>query len=60
MIIADFFQGVFVIIILFVVTIYLFLNISWDQVSDSLEQTPVKLANEEIEALKKDESFLSL
>ena len=39
---------------------HLFFNISWDQVSDSLEQTPVKLANEEIEALKKDESFLSL
>ena len=31
---------------------------SWDQVSDSLEQTPIKLAEEEIEALGKDESFI--
>ena len=59
-IIADFFQGVFATVVLVVVALYLFFNISWDQVSDSLEQTPVKLANEEIEALKKDESFLSL
>ena len=59
-IIADFFQGVFATVVLVVVALYLFFNISWDQVSESLEQTPVKLANEEIEALKKDDSFLIL
>ena len=56
-IIADFFQGVFATVVLVVVA--LFFNIK-DQVSESLEQTPVKLANEEIEVLKKDDSFLSL
>ena len=50
-IIADFFQGVFATVVLVIVALYLFFNISWDQVSDSLEQTPIKLANEEIEAL---------
>ena len=59
-IIADFFQGVFATVVLVVVALYLFFNVSWDQVSDSLEQTPIKLANEEIEALNEDESFLNL
>ena len=59
-IIADFFQGVFATVLLVVVALYLFFNVSWDQVSDSLEQTPIKLAEEEIEALDKDDSFIIL
>ena len=59
-IIADFFQGVFATVLLVVVALYLFFNVSWDQVSDSLEQTPIKLAEEEIEALGKDDSFTIL
>ncbi|MEL0174773.1 MAG: sodium:solute symporter, partial [bacterium] len=56
-IIADFFQGVFVTIVLFVMTLYLFSNIGWDQVSESLQQTPLKLAKQEIQDLNEDESF---
>ena len=56
-IIADFFQGVFVTIILFVITLYLLFTIGWDQVSDSLQDTPIKLAKEEIQNIKSDESF---
>ena len=59
-IIADFFQGVFATVLLVVVALYLFFNVSWDQVSDSLEQTPIKLAEEEIEALGKDDSYIIL
>ena len=33
-IIADFFQGVFLIVVLFVITIFLYENVAWDQVSD--------------------------
>ena len=56
-IIADFFQGVFVTIVLFIVTLYLLFTIGWDQVSDSLQDTPIKLAKEEIQNLRNDESF---
>ena len=56
-IIADFFQGVFVTIILFIITLYLLFSIGWDQVSDSLQNTPIKLAKEEIQVLKGDASF---
>ena len=59
-IIADFFQGVFVTIVLFVITLYLFINIGWDQVSESLQQTPLKLAKQEVQDLNEDESFLLL
>jgi len=59
-IIADFFQGVFVTIVLFIVTLYLLFTIGWDQVSDSLQDTPIKLAKEEIQTLKNDDSFQSL
>ena len=58
-IIADFFQGVFVTIVLFIVTLYLLFTIGWDQVSDSLQDTPIKLAKEEIQALRNDDSFQS-
>ena len=56
-IIADFFQGVFVTIILFIITLYFLFSIGWDQVSDSLQNTPIKLAKEEIQVLKGDASF---
>ena len=59
-IIADFFQGVFVLVVLFIVTIYLYMNVSWDQVSYSLKQTPTKLAKEEITKLKGEASFQML
>ena len=59
-IIADFFQGVFVTIVLFIVTLYLLFTIGWDQVSDSLQDTPIKLAKEEIQKLRNDDSFQSL
>ena len=56
-IIADFFQGVFLVIVLFVITIFLYRNVGWNQVSDSLKNTPIKLAKEEIEKLKEEQSF---
>ena len=59
-IIADFFQGIFATFVLIVVALYLFFTVSWEQVSDSLEQTPLQLANEEIMNLENDEEFLKL
>ena len=56
-IIADFFQGVFLIVVLFVITIFLYKNVGWDQVSESLKNTPIKIAEEEIEKLQGEESF---
>ena len=56
-IIADFFQGVFLIVVLFIITIFLYNKVEWDQVSDSLKNTPVKLAAEEVDKLNNDESF---
>ncbi|MFL3013942.1 MAG: sodium:solute symporter [Candidatus Neomarinimicrobiota bacterium] len=59
-IIADFFQGVFLIMVLFIITIFLYNKVEWSQVSDSLKNTPVKLAKEEIQKLKKEETFILL
>ena len=59
-IIADFFQGIFAMFVLFIVVIYLFFTVSWDQVSEALEETPIKLAQEQISKLKMDDSFLVL
>ena len=56
-IIADFFQGVFLIVVLFVITIFLYKNVGWDQVTDSLKNTPKKLAVEEVQKLKEENSF---
>ena len=56
-IIADFFQGVFLIVVLFVITIFLYNNVEWGQVTDSLKNTPIKLAEEEIKKLQKEDSF---
>ena len=55
-IIADFFQGVFLIVVLFIITIFLYNKVEWDQVSDSLKNTPIKLAAEEVDKLR-DENF---
>jgi len=59
-IIADFFQGVFVNIFFVIIILFLFINVGWDQISDALEQTPIKLAQEEIVNLQSDESFQQL
>ena len=56
-IIADFFQGVFLIVVLFVITIFLYNNVEWDQITDSLKNTPLKLAEEDIKKLKEEDSF---
>ena len=37
--------------------IFFFFSVSWDQISESLTNTPIKLAQEEIEVLKNEESF---
>jgi len=59
-IIADFFQGVFVTFVLFAIALYLFFTIGWDQVSESLEQTPIALAREQIADLRAEDSFQQL
>ena len=59
-IIADFFQGIFATFVLIVVVLYLFFSVGWDQVTESLEHTPIKLAHEEIESLQSDQSFSEL
>ena len=56
-IIADFFQGVFLIVVLFIITIFLYNKVEWDQVSDSLKNTPVKLAAEEVDKLNNEKFF---
>lgn len=56
-IIADFFQGVFLIVVLFIITIFLYNKVEWDQVSDSLTNTPSKLATEEVDKLNNEDSF---
>ncbi|MDG1223186.1 MAG: hypothetical protein P8O00_01330 [Candidatus Marinimicrobia bacterium] len=56
-IIADFFQGVFLIVVLFIITIFLYKNVGWDQVSDSLKNTPIKIAEEEVQKFQNEESF---
>ena len=58
--IADFFQGIFVNITIIAVVLFLFFNLSWEQVTYALEQTPINLANEEIKELKKLDTFSSL
>ena len=56
-IIADFFQGVFLIVVLFIITIFLYNKVEWDQVSKSLTNTPIKLAAEEVDKLNNEDSF---
>lgn len=59
-IIADFFQGIFAMFVLLIVVLYLFFTVSWSQVSEALEETPLLLAQEEIIELKKDKDFLTM
>ena len=59
-IIADFFQGIFAMFVLLIVVLYLFFTVSWSQVSEALEETPLMLAQEEIIELEKDEDFLAM
>ena len=59
-IIADFFQGIFAMFVLLIVVLYLFFTVSWSQVSEALEETPLLLAQEEIIELKKDKDFLAM
>jgi SSS family solute:Na+ symporter len=56
-IIADFFQGVFLIVVLFIITIFLYNRVDWDQVSDSLKNTPIKLAEEEVDKLRNEDFY---
>ena len=56
-IIADFFQGVFLIVVLFIITIFLYNKVEWDQVSDSLKNTPVKLATEAVDELSNEDFY---
>ena len=59
-IIADFFQGVFVNITFIVMIFFLFITVGWDQVSEALEQTPVRLAQEEIVKIQSEPAFLEM
>ena len=59
-IIADFFQGIFTTLVLIVTVLYLFFSVGWDQVTESLEQTPLQLAKEEIIDLQNDEDYVQL
>ena len=59
-IIADFFQGIFATLVLIVTVLYLFFSVGWDQVTESLEQTPLQLAKKEIMDLQNDEDYLLL
>ena len=56
-IIADFFQGVFLIVVLFIITIFLYNKVDWDHVSDSLKNTPVKLAAEEVDKFRNEDFY---
>ena len=46
--------------VLLIVVLYLFFTVSWEQVSEALEETPIKLAQEEITQLESNETFLAL
>ena len=59
-IIADFFQGVFVNIVFVIMIFFLFFSVGWDQVSEALENTPLKLAQKEIVKLQSDNFFITL
>jgi len=59
-IIADFFQGVYVNIIFMVMIFFLLFTVGWDQVTEALEQTPIKLAQEEIAEIQSGKGFSDL
>ena len=56
-IIADFFQGIFVTVVLLFLVLFLFFTVGWDQVTEALEQTPIQLAEEEIIKVKEGQVF---
>jgi len=58
--IADFFQGIFVNITIIILVLFLFFSLSWEQITYALEQTPINLAKEEIIDLNDKESFQAL
>ena len=43
-IIADFFQGIFVTVVLLIIVLFLFFTVGWDQVTEALEQTPIPVS----------------
>ncbi len=59
-IIADFFQGLFVTAIFIAILSFFFFTISWQQISESLRDTPAMLAEKEMVDLKTDKSFRAL
>ena len=56
-IIAYFFLGVFIIVVLFIIKIFIYNKVDWDQVSDSLKNTPIKLAAEEVDKLRNEDFY---
>ena len=59
-IIADFFQGLFVTAIFIAILSFFFFTVSWEQISESLRDTPAMLAEKEMVDLKTDKSFRAL
>ena len=59
-IIADFFQGIFVTVVLLIIVLFLFFTVGWDQVTEALEQTPIQLAQEDIVKVKDGPEFLNM
>ena len=59
-IIADFFQGIFVTAIFIAILAFFFYTVSWQQISESLRDTPLVLAEKEIAELKTDKFFQEL
>ena len=59
-IIADFFQGVYVNITFIVMIFFLLFTVGWDQVTEALEQTPIKLAQKEIVEIQSERGFYAL
>lgn len=59
-IIADFFQGVFINIVFVVMIVYLFFYVDWGQVQTALADTPKQEARTEIVALQESVSFEKL
>lgn len=58
--IADFFQGVFVNLVFVVIILFLFLTVDWSHIQDSLVDSPGRLAGEEVATLVETEEFAEL
>tara|TARA_B110000467_G_C18338910_1_gene501298 strand:+ start:4924 stop:7008 length:2085 start_codon:yes stop_codon:yes gene_type:complete len=59
-IIADFFQGVFVNFVFVIMIIFLFLYVDWGQVHSALADTPKKEAQKEILRVESSDEFIHL